>query len=71
MGSKDVDVELELEVEVIATTDAALLCDIDGDEHWIPRKLISEDSDVTDMATVGDAGMVVIPEWFAIKERIV
>ena len=69
MGSKDVDVELE--VEVIATTDAALLCDIDGDEHWIPRKLIGGDSDVTDMATVGDAGLAVIPEWFAIKERII
>lgn len=69
--SSDPGLEVELEVEVIATTDRAILCEIEGYEHWIPRKLISEEGDISDQSTNGDIGTVVIPEWFAIKEKII
>ena len=36
--------------------------------HWIPKSLISDDSEVWKK---GDEGKLVVPEWFAIKEGLV
>ena len=49
-------------VFVKAETDRAILCDIDGDEHWIPKSQISDDSEVYQD---GDEGDLVITEWLA------
>ena len=43
-------------------TDHALLCVIDGVEHWIPRSQVFDESDVLEE---GDTGSLVITEWIA------
>lgn len=43
-------------------TDAALLCEIEGAEYWIPKSQISDDSDVNGE---DDEGTLVITEWIA------
>ena len=60
-------VELQVKTVVKETTEA-LLCRIDGVDHWIPKSLIGADSDVR---AEGDSGTLEIPEWFAVKEEIV
>lgn len=45
----------------------ALLVDINGEEHWIPKSLIHDDSEVYKPNT---EGTLVIPTWFAEKEGI-
>ena len=50
--------------EIIAATDKAVLCDIDGEEIWIPRSVI----DGGDSLDIGDNGEIEVAEWFAKKE---
>lgn len=49
-------------VRVVHATDKALLCEIDGDETWIPKSQISADSEVSE---AGDEGTLIITEWIA------
>lgn len=49
-------------VVVKAETDKAILCVIDGDEHWIPKSQIDEDSEVY---ASGTEGTLVITDWIA------
>ena len=49
-------------------TDAALLCEIDGAEHWIPRSQISPESEVD---AAGDEGTLVVTEWIAAQRGLV
>lgn len=46
-------------------TDKAILCTIDGKEHWIPKSQVNDDSEVYEN---GGSGKLVITEWIA-KER--
>lgn len=57
-------------VECIAETDKALLCRAaeSGDQWWIPRSQIDEDSEVYDE---GHVGLLVISEWIATQKGIV
>ena len=56
-------------VSVIAATSKALLCDIDGEEVWIPKSQIIEDeSEVWDE---DDEGTLVITEWIAKEKGLV
>lgn len=51
-------------------TDAALLCSIDGAEHWIPKSQLSDDSEVFNDA--GNAeGKLVVSEWIAKEKGLV
>jgi hypothetical protein len=43
-------------------TDKALLVEIDGDEHWIPKSQIDDDSEVYQE---GDEGELVVSLWIA------
>ena len=61
----------ETEARIVAATSMALLCDIDGEEFWIPKSLLSEEGEVSGHSDVGEIGMIMIPEWFAIKEEII
>jgi hypothetical protein len=61
---KEPDVEFP-DVTAIAQTDKALLCEIDGVQHWIPQSQISDDSEVYKK---GDEGKLVITHWIA-KEK--
>jgi len=61
----------EAKIEVVAATEQALLCDFDGEEHWIPKSLLGDDADIDKSSSVGDTGEISIPEWFAIQEGII
>ena len=39
-----------------------------GEEKWIPKSLIDDDSEVYKQ---GDEGKLVLPEWFALKEGLI
>ncbi len=58
----EVEAPFEVDVVVKKTTDKALLCEIDGEEHWIPR---SQCLDGTSVEDEGDEGSIVIPAWLA------
>lgn len=46
----------------------ALLVSIEGKTHWIPKKLIHDDSETYKK---GISGTLVVPEWFALKEGLI
>lgn len=50
------------DIEVKASTPKAILIEVDGEEHWIPRSQLLDGTDVDD---VGDEGKIVIPKWLA------
>jgi hypothetical protein len=45
-----------------AETEKALLCIIDGEEHWIPKGQVDDDSEVYKR---GDQGTLIVTEWIA------
>lgn len=74
-------VELFLEVEMdddgtvtfedtLATweTDKALRVKIDGEEYWVPRSVIHDNSEVY---RKDHTGKLVVPEWWAIEKGLV
>lgn len=63
-GSDLVTIE---DVEAIAETEGAILCDIDGDEIWIPKSQIDESSEVSDDQ---DVGTLVVSRWIAEKKGL-
>lgn len=50
------------DVECIRETDAALLCVIDGAEHWLPRSQLHDQSEIQ---REGDSGSITITAWLA------
>lgn len=46
----------------IAETDSAVLCEIDGEQIWIPKSQIDDDSEVWEN---GQEGVLVMTEWIA------
>ncbi len=50
------------DVVCLRATDKALLCDVFGEEMWIPRSQILDSSDVCEE---GDTGLLHITEWFS------
>jgi len=48
--------------------DGALLCDIDGEEVWIPKAAIDEDSEVYENDT---EGVLIIPEKLAYEKGLI
>lgn len=55
------------DVKCIKETKLAILCEIEGEEHWIPKSVIDDDSEVYETDT---DGKLIIPEWFATKEGL-
>ena len=53
---------------VIAETDKAILCDIEGEEVWIPKVCISDNSEVYTKDTTGH---LIISYSFARKAKLV
>jgi hypothetical protein len=49
-------------VECRAETDKAILCVIDGEEHWIPKSHVDDDSEVY---AKGHEGTLIVTEWIA------
>jgi hypothetical protein len=54
-------------VTVKRATDKALLCEIHGEEIWIPKSQIHDDSEVYEADTEGD---LIIPRWLAEKKGL-
>jgi hypothetical protein len=52
----------EGEVQAIHATEKALLVVFEGDQYWIPQKMIHDNSEVW---RNGDEGLLVIPQWLA------
>jgi hypothetical protein len=55
------------DVECVKETERALLCIIDGNEFWVPKSVVDDDSEVY---AVGHEGKLVVHEWFAEKEGL-
>jgi hypothetical protein len=53
-------------IAVHETADA-LKVEIDGEEHWIPKSQIDDDSEVFEK---GHEGKLVVTDWFAEKEGL-
>jgi len=56
------------EVLVIHETEKALLCEIEGEERWIPKSVIDDDSEVW---VYGHEGQLVVAEWWAEKYGLI
>lgn len=56
--------------EVLARreTDKALLVEIDGKSYWVPKSMISEDSEVY---APDDEGTLIVREWWAKQEGLI
>lgn len=54
-------------VECTRETAAAILCAIDGRQHWIPKSQIDEESEVNGE---GDEGTLVISRWLAEQKEL-
>lgn len=56
--------------EVVQETDKALLIRLEsGDEKWIPKSVIHDDSEVYDVGE-NSSGEVVVQQWLAKKEGL-
>jgi len=55
------------DVKCIAETDSAILCEIDGDEVWLPLSQVSDDSEVY---CKGDEGTLIISAWIASQKNL-
>lgn len=53
------------DVEVIQVTSNSLLCDVDGEEVWIPKSQLLPDSELKEGSKIGDVGTLIIPYWLA------
>jgi hypothetical protein len=67
MSERDEPVEVEVD-RVEVETDKAIMFSKDGEEFWIPKSKISEDSEVEGL---GDSGTLVIPWWLAEEKGLV
>jgi len=54
-------------VECEKETDRALLVTIKGQEHWIPKSHVHDDSEVF---SEGDHGKLIISEWIATQKGL-
>jgi hypothetical protein len=55
-------------VEATKETDAALLCVIEGQKHWVPKSQIDDDSEVY---KEGHTGKLIITQWLAEQKGLV
>lgn len=55
------------DVIALRETEAALLCEIDGAEYWIPKSQIDDDSEVY---SGGHRGELVVSQWIADQKGI-
>ena len=53
------------DVRLVRTTDKALLVEYEGEEIWVPRSQVDDDSEIYSDKQVGETGLLVIPYWLA------
>lgn len=59
---------VEFEAKCIRETEFALLVEIDGEEVWMPKSQIQDESEVTEP---GDEGALVVTEWIAREKNLI
>ena len=68
------DVETDIICKYIASTDKAILIEVDGEREWLPMSQISDASvDLNDIPALdrGDPLTITIPEWLAEEKGLV
>jgi hypothetical protein len=50
-------------------TDKAILVEIDGEDRWIPKSVVHDDSEVYD-ENEHNEGTLALKAWFAEKEKL-
>ena len=55
------------DVRALRETTRAVLVSIDGDEYWVPKSQIDDDSEVWQDGQQGD---LVVSEWWAAREGL-
>jgi len=55
---------------VVTATEKALLVEIEGEEEWVPKSVIHDDSEVFDDDENAE-GMLVLEEWWAEKAGLI
>lgn len=55
-------------VRATRETDKALLCVIDGEEHWMPKSQIDDNSEVFSQ---DDEGTLIVTEWIATQKGLI
>lgn len=55
------------DVRCLRETEKALLCEIEGEEVWLPKSQVHEDSEVFD-AEEHSEGTLVVTAWLAEKQ---
>jgi hypothetical protein len=55
---------------VVTATEKALLVEIEGEEEWVPKSVIHDDSEVFDDDENAE-GMLVLEEWWAEKSGLI
>lgn len=58
------------DVRCIRASEMALLVEINGEEVWIPKSQVDEDSEVFDDDANAE-GVLVVSEWIAIQKGLV
>lgn len=58
---------VEFEATCLRESDLAILVDIEGEEFWIPKTHVSDDSEVQEE---GDEGTLIISEWIAEQKEL-
>lgn len=56
------------EGQLLKATEMAILVEVEGDEIWIPKSQIHDDSDVWDDVHDGTEGAVFVSLWWAEKQ---
>jgi hypothetical protein len=55
---------------VVTATEKALLVEIEGEEEWVPKSVVHDDSEIFDDSENSD-GMLVVEEWWAKKAGLI
>lgn len=56
---------------IVRITDKAILVSDDGDETWIPKSEVCDESEINGHSDIDDEGPLVLPEWLAIEKGLV
>jgi len=67
MGREERTIAFE-NVRVIRVTDMALLCNIDGEEVWVPQSQIDVDSEAYALDT---EGTLIVTRWWVTQKGLV
>jgi hypothetical protein len=65
----DAGEKFKAEAEPMKETDKALLVNVEGEETWLPKQFIDDESEVYSMKS--GAGMLIIPMWLAREKGLV